>query len=230
MTRRYKDIAYALTRSTRKTVAIAVERNGQVVGRAPNTLSDRQIEAVIERTRGWIYRPLAQWYDLNATRVTREYVNGEGFLYLGRSYRLKLVEDQDVPLLLKDGYFCLRSDYRDAPLADVAFRAFYRQKGVQRIGERVWAYQTKLGVQPNTVRVIELKYRWASCSAQGRLNFHWKCMMAPLTVLDYIIVHELAHMLHANHSAAFWNAVDKVLPDYRERKAWLRVNGAGMEL
>jgi predicted metal-dependent hydrolase len=230
MTRRYKDIAYALTRSTRKTVAIAVERNGQVVVRAPNTLSDRQIEAVIERKRGWIYRHLAQWYDLNTTRVTREYVNGEGFLYLGRSYRLKLVEDQDVPLLLKDGYFCLRSDYGDAPLADVAFRAFYRQKGVQRIGERVWAYQTKLGVQPNTVRVIELKYRWASCSAQGRLNFHWKCMMAPLTVLDYIIVHELAHMLHANHSASFWNAVDKVLPDYRERKAWLRVNGAGMEL
>jgi predicted metal-dependent hydrolase len=101
---------------------------------------------------------------------------------------------------------------------------------VQRLGERVRAYQTKLGVQPNTVRVLELKYRWASCSAQGRLNFHWKCMMAPLTVLDYIIVHELAHMLHRNHTAAFWNAVDKVLPDYRERKAWLRVNGAGMEL
>jgi predicted metal-dependent hydrolase len=230
MRRTYKDIPYALTRSTRKTVAIAVERDGQVVVRAPNTLSDRQIEAVIERKRGWIYRHLAQWHDLNAARIARAYVNGEGFLYLGRSYRLKLVADQAVPLLLKDGYFCLRTDYGDASHADAAFRTFYRQKGMQRIGERVRVYQTKLGVQPKTVRVLELKYRWASCSLQGTLNFHWKCMMAPLTVLDYIIVHELAHMLHRNHTAAFWNTVDKVLPDYRERKAWLRVNGAGMDL
>ena len=82
MTRKYKDITYALTRSTRKTVAIAVERNGQVVVRAPEALSDRQMEAVIERKRGWIYRHLAQCHDLNAARAARGYVNGEGFYIL----------------------------------------------------------------------------------------------------------------------------------------------------
>jgi predicted metal-dependent hydrolase len=228
--RTYKDITYTLTRSTCKSAGISIERDGQVVVRVPETLSDPQIDAVIERKRRWIYRHLAQWRDLNATRVRREYVNGEGFLYLGRSYRLRLVEVQAAPLLLKDGYFCLRSDYRDAPHANAAFRTFYRQKGLQRIGERVRTYQTKLGVQPKTVRVLELKYRWASCTPQGTLNFHWKCMMAPLTVLDYIVVHELAHLLHPNHTAAFWNDLDKMLPDYRERKAWLRVHGAGMDL
>jgi predicted metal-dependent hydrolase len=157
-----------------------------------------------------------------------EYVNGEGFLYLGRSYRLKLVEDQSVPLMLKDGYFCLRSDDDVSP--DEAFQELYRQKGKQRIPERVAHYQRRMGVQPKAVRIIELKNRWASCSLGGNLNFHWKCMMAPPTVLDYIVVHELAHLIHPNHTQAFWNEVDKVMPDYGDRKKWLRVNGAGMDL
>jgi predicted metal-dependent hydrolase len=87
-----------------------------------------------------------------------------------------------------------------------------------------------MGVYPQDVRVMELKNRWASCTAGGRLNFHWKCMKALLSILDYIIVHEMAHLLKPNHSAAFWHEVDKVIPDYRERKEWLRVNGAGMGL
>ena len=87
-----------------------------------------------------------------------------------------------------------------------------------------------MGVQSKAVKVMELKNRWASCSPSGNVNFHWKCMMAPLTIIDYIVVHELAHLLHKNHTAAFWNTIDKILPDYQERKEWLRVQGAGMGL
>ena len=87
-----------------------------------------------------------------------------------------------------------------------------------------------MGVQSKSVRVMDLKHRWASCSPGGNVNFHWKCMMAPPTVIDYIIVHELAHLRHANHTRAFWNLVDKLLPDYQDRKEWLRVNGAWMDL
>lgn len=189
-----------------------------------------QIEQLIESKRCWIYRHVAEWRDLNATRVKREYVNGEGFLYLGRTYRLKLVERQDVPLKLKDGYFCLRTDGRRVEAADETFKEFYRQKGRQRIPDRVAYYQTRLGVEPKSVRILELKNRWGSCSRGGNLNFHWRCMMAPATVIDYIVVHELAHLRHVNHTRAFWNTVDKILPDYQDRKEWLRINGAGMGL
>jgi predicted metal-dependent hydrolase len=230
MKRAYKDIEYTLKRSPRKTASLYIERDGQVSVLVPKALSDSQIDALIERKRKWIYRNLAEWRDLNAARVQREYLNGEGFLYLGRSYRLRLVTEQAVPLQLKNGHFCLRSDHGDAPDADAAFKAFYRQRGIKRIGERAGYYQTMMGVQPRAVRVLELKHRWASCSPTGDLNFHWKCMMAPPTVLDYVVVHELAHMRHPNHTQAFWNEVDKVLPNYGERKAWLRLNGAGMGL
>lgn len=226
----YGDIEYSLRRSRRKTASIYIERDGQVSVLVPEKLTLQEVEALLESKRVWIYRGLAEWRDLNATRVERQYVNGEGFIYLGRSYRLKLVEDQDRPLKLKDGYFCLHRNHRDDPAAGRAFQEFYREKGLKRLAARVAFYQARMGVVARGVRVMDLKSRWASCSADGHLNFHWKCMMAPATVLDYIVVHELAHLTHPNHTEAFWNEVDKVLPDYAERKEWLRVNGAGMDV
>ena len=230
MKRTYKDISYTLHRSSRKTAIIYIERDGQVSVYVPEKLTGKQLEDLLESKRKWIYRNLAEWEDLNAARTEREYVNGEGFLYLGRSYRLRLVDEQDSPLLLKDGHFCLRSNNGSAPDADAAFKEFFREKGKARIPERVEHFQTRMGVEAANVKIIDLKNRWASCSANGNLNFHWKCMMATSSVLDYIIVHELAHLIHANHTEAFWNEVDKVMPDYRKRKDWLRVHGAGMDL
>jgi len=230
MTRTYKDITYTLKKSDRKTASIYIERDGTVSVLVPKTLTKTDIHSLLETKRKWIYRNLAQWQDMNATRIRRQFVSGEGFLYLGRSYRLKLVDDQSERLLLKDGYFCLKSDDGELQNPDEAFKTFYKAKGQQRIGDRVTHYAQRIGVEPTGVRILELKNRWASCTPAGRLNFHWKCMMAPATVIDYIVVHELAHLRYLNHTKAFWNQVDKVLPDYRDRKEWLRVNGAGMNL
>ena len=195
----------------------------------PDWLNVQQIEELIESKRKWIYTNLAEWEDLNATRVNREFINGEGFLYLGRSYRLQLVDDQDVDIKLKDGYFCVRSGEDGIGSAEV-FKEFYRQKGRERIPERVALYEAPLGVSADSIRVQELQNRWGSCTPQGGLCFHWKSMMAPLSVLDYIVVHELSHLKHPNHTAEFWNEIDKVMPDYHDKKEWLRVNGAGMDL
>jgi len=226
----FKDIEYTLQRSQRKTASIYVERDGKVSVLVPEDLSNSQVEELLEGKRKWIYRNLAEWEDLNATRVQRDYVNGEGFMYLGRSYRLKLVDEQDASLVLKDGYFCLLSNNGSAPNADTAFKKFYRDKGKRKIPVRVAHFQDRMGVEANAVKIMELKNRWASCTPEGNLNFHWKCMMAPSSVLDYIVVHELAHLIHPNHTQAFWNEVDKTMPDYADRKEWLRQNGAGMDL
>ena len=230
MIRTYRDIRYTLKRSRRKTASIYVERDGRITLIAPADLSDQQIERVLEDKRRWIYKNLAEWLDLNAARVERQFVNGEGFLYLGRSYRLKLVPGQREPLLLKDGHFCLRADLRAAAKAVAAFRDFYRNKGLVRVSERVGYFQSRMGVEPKSVKVLDLQHRWASCTPGGSLNFHWKCMMAPAKILDYVVVHELAHLVVPDHSAKFWTEVEKLLPDYGERKDWLRVHGAGMDL
>jgi len=224
---KYKDIDYTLTRSGRKkTISIYIERDGDVSVLAPELISMAKIEEIIESKRLWIYKGLAEWEDLNAKRIKREFVAGESFPYLGRNYRLKIVDIQTKPLILKNGHFCIQAKFR--PKADEIFKEFYKEKGIKKIKDRIKYFQGKLGAQPNQIRILELKHRWASCSAKGNLNFHWKCVQLPLSVLDYIIVHELTHIIHSNHTKAFWNQIDKVIPDYQDRKQWLKVNGAGM--
>ncbi|MFA7280135.1 MAG: SprT family zinc-dependent metalloprotease [Sterolibacterium sp.] len=228
-----KDISYQVVRSRRATADIVIERDGRVLVRAPDSIPDERIEDMVEAKRYWIYKNLAEWRDLNATRVLREYRNGEGFLYLGRSYRMLLVADQDEALLLKNGRFCLRRELADQgaiAAAKVAFRDYYVQRGLDRIAQRVNYYAPKAGVVPHGIDVRELGNRWASCSPQGRLAFHWKCMMAPQTIIDYIVVHELCHFHHLDHTDAFWNEVDKIMPAYAERKEWLRLRGAGLDI
>lgn len=229
-----RDIDYQVLRSPSRTTAdIVVERDGRIIVRAPAHLPDEHVGNIVDAKRYWIYKALAEWRDLNTTRVLREYRNGEGFLYLGRSYRLLLVSVQKEPLLLKGGRFCLRSDAierGDMAAAQSVFRDYYIARGLERIAERVRYYAPKVGVKPAVLDVRELGHRWASCSPSGKLAFHWKCMMAPQTIIDYIVVHELCHFHYRDHSDAFWNEVDKVMPVYRERKEWLRVNGAGLDV
>jgi hypothetical protein len=231
--RRHGDISYQVVRSKRATADIVIERDGSIVIRAPESVPDERIEDMVEAKRLWIYKNLAEWRDLNATRVLREYRNGEGFLYLGRSYRLLLVADQTEPLLLKNGRFRLRRDLVDEgaiEAAKVAFRDYYIAKGTDRIINRLKYFAPKIGIKARDIVVRELGNRWASCSPNGNLAFHWKCMMAPQTIIDYIVVHELCHFHHLDHTDAFWNEVDKVIPNYAERKEWLRVHGAGLDI
>jgi predicted metal-dependent hydrolase len=226
-------VSYAVVRTRRSTADIIIERDGNVLVRAPQWVDDEQVDDIVASKQYWIFQGLAEWRDLNATRVLREYKNGEGFLYLGRAYRLLLVCDQDEALRLRNGRFTLRRDVveqGEMAAARAAFRDFYIARGLERIRQRVDYYAPKVGVTAKAVRVRELGHRWASCSPAGALAFHWKCMMPPLTVIDYIVVHELCHFHQRDHTDAFWNEIDKVLPDYRERKEWLRKNGAGLDV
>jgi hypothetical protein len=232
--RRVKDIDYVLLPGAdRKTTDIVIERNGAVTVRPPIGFSPEKVDAVVESKRMWIYKNLAEWRDLNAAAVVREWVNGESFLYLGRSYRLSLVSDQDVDLKLLEGRFCLKRSLIDASgheAAKRAFEEFYVAKGESRICQRLDFFAPKVGVKPIGLKVKDIGYRWASCTKSNMLQFNWKCMMAPAKIIDYMVVHELCHIRHRNHDDAFWNEVDKVMPDYHERKMWLKKHGAGLDL
>ncbi len=224
----YKDIDYELKKRARKTTSIYIERDGTITVLAPEPYDMDKIEEILEAKRSWIYRNLAEWEDLNRTRVEREFVNGEGFPYLGSTYRLQIVDDVSQELSFKNGSFLLKrsvlSSVRDK------FIDFYKTKARTRLPKHVAQYAKKMGLNPSGIRIQELKNRWASCSADGTLNFHWRCVMAPITALEYIVVHELAHLKHPNHTPEFWYEIEKVLPDYPKAKGWLRLYGAGLEL
>jgi predicted metal-dependent hydrolase len=224
----YKDIEYQLKKSDRKTTSIYIERDGTVSIIAPAPFNIEKVEQIIESKRSWIYRSLAEWEDLNRTRIHREYVNGESFLYFGRNYRLQLVSEQDEPLMFQQGQFKLvQAEVQNAP---EHFKALYKAKLQKKLKSRLKQYQSKMKKQSSDIRVMELQNRWGSCTSKGVINFHWKCAMLPLSVLDYVIVHELAHLGDKSHSPSFWRTVEKVMPNYGEAKIWLKFNGAGMSL
>jgi len=212
----------------RKTVSIFIERNGSVKVLAPVTASDEKIEAAIKSKEYQIFSKLAKWKELNQGKVYREFVNGQSFLYLGRNYRLKIFENQDVPLKISGGFFHLDKKY--LPKADKAFKEFYREKAEQKIHERLKWVEEKFTHKPTSIRVLELQNRWASWTPKNGLNFNWKCIMAPVSVLDYIIIHEMVHLKYPNHSPAFWNELEKKMPNFREYENWLKQNGVKMAL
>jgi predicted metal-dependent hydrolase len=212
----------------RKTVSIFIERNGSVKVLAPVTASDEKVEAAVKSREYQIFTKLAKWKELNQGKVKRDYVNGQSFLYLGRNYRLKLSENQDVPLKISGGFFHLDKKYLSK--ADKAFKDFYRDKAEKKIKERLKLIEEKFQHKPTTIKVLELQNRWASWTPKNGLNFHWKCIMAPVAVLDYIITHEMVHLKFPNHSAEFWNELDKKMPNYREHENWLKQNGVKMSL
>lgn len=222
------DIEFSYSKSKRRTASLFVERDGSVSLIVPEELNEKAIEQIVEKKKAWIYRSLAEWEDLNASRVDREFVTGETFPYLGRNYRLRVASDLETELSLKGGYFLIQESklHRCAG----AFKRFYTRKGRAKISERVGYFKNKIGVQEKDIKVMELGHRWASCTPDGSLNFNWKCIMAPLSIIDYIVVHELCHLNHLNHSSEFWNEVDKVLPDFQKRHDWLKFNGASLDI
>lgn len=230
MNRQYHNIDYVLKRSKRKTASIQIERDGQVSLRVPMRMLIREIEALIKEKEAWILRHLAKRREMSLKKNERHYLEGESFPYLGKSYRLKIVKDQAEPLLLKSGVFCLHADFQGSARAAEVFKLFYQEKGLIVVGERVAHFQAMMGVQSNRIRIVETKTRWASCSSKGNLNFHWKCLMLPKNIFDYIIIHEVAHLVHLNHSKRFWDQVERIICDYKEHREWLRINGAEMEL
>lgn len=212
----------------RKTVSIFIERNGSVRVLAPVTATDEKIEEAVRAKEYQIFKKLAKWKELNQGKVNREFVNGQSFLYLGRNYRLTITENQEVPLKICEGFFHL--DKKHLSKADKLFKEFYKDKAEKKIKERMKLIEEKFQDKPTSIKVLELQNRWASWTPKNGLNFHWKCIMAPVSVLDYIITHEMVHLKFPNHSDKFWNELDKKMPNFREHENWLKQNGVKMSL
>jgi predicted metal-dependent hydrolase len=209
--------------SRRKTVELAVERDGRLTLRAPVGTKTKLLESFVMQKRAWVYRKLAEKQALRPPVPAKEYVSGESFPYLGRHYRLLLVNEQDVPLRLTEGRFRMQRSTAEGRREE--FVRWYQRHARQWITKRVESFASRLGVVPAEVVIRDLGHRWGSCTSRGKVNLHWASVLLPPSIVDYLIVHELAHLREPNHSPRFWAAVERAMPDYRDRKRWLAVNG-----
>lgn len=219
------DLQFEVRRSPRrKSVQVTVDRGGELVLSAPEGCSVGTMEDFVREKRFWIYTKLAEKERLRSDPPpAKECVTGEGFPYLGRHYRLLVVDTQDVPVKLKRGRFKLRRS--DAGNGHEHMRRWYMQHAEPWLSARVERFHRRVGVEPSGVVVRDLGHRWGSCGKGGKLYFHWRSILLPPSIVEYIVVHELVHLHEPHHTPAFWTRLERAMPDFAKRKQWLAEHG-----
>jgi predicted metal-dependent hydrolase len=211
-----------LVRSRRKTVAIIIERDGKLTVRAPLLMPEARIRNFVEEHAVWIAKNRARLQS-NPPVTPKRYVEGETFLYLGRSYPLSIAPRQR-PALHFDGK-AFRLTRSALPKAEQTFVRWYKQQAARLLAERVAFFSEKYGFQYKKIRISSARTRWGSCSSLGTLSFTYRLVMAPQEVQDYVVLHELVHTRVRNHSRSFWDSLGRLMPDYKTPRAWLKKNG-----
>lgn len=233
-------IIYEVVRSQRrrKTVKITVDPVDGVRVAAPERASQERLSELVRRRAPWILRHLNEDASAYLPRPPHEFVSGESFEYLGRQARLQVMEVDGLPraeVRLLPGRFEVKvraglgASERKSQVAQ-ALERWYRSHAISKIKQRVDVLGKRLGVQPSAVLVRNQETRWGSCSPNGVLRFNWRIVMSPLSLVDYVVAHELCHLLHPDHGRAFWNRLVSLIPDCELRRQRLRKEGARYRL
>jgi predicted metal-dependent hydrolase len=208
-----------IIRSKRKTVSIQIKDDGRLIVRAPLRLSKKNILSIVKKHQNWI--DTKQQEIIQRNKTLKKFSEGEEFLYLGKYYPLKIVNNNENLLTFEDNFYL--SDYCLSNAKEV-FTNWYKQNAEKIIKHRVEYYADIYNLKYTKIKISNAKTRWGSCSYNGNININWRLIMAPVEVLDYVIVHELVHLKIDNHSKNFWQNVEMIYPDYKKAKKWLKDN------
>lgn len=207
-------VSFSIVRSARKTIAIYV-RSGSVVVRAPRFVSKSFITEFVQRKTPWIEAQLLKQSTHSTHRSDMQW-------FLGEHCPIRIVDDYARTMAFTGSEFTIsKFKLRLLPTLRVDW---YRRRAQEYIFPLVEKYSEILAVYPQKVTITSAKTRLGSCSSRGTIHFSWRLMYAPLFVVEYVVVHELVHMLHHNHSARFWKAVFQVFPQAISAKKWVKTH------
>lgn len=225
-------IEYELKRTKRKTIGIKITLEGAVIVTAPSHLSDRVIKRIVKEKEPWILKKQEGIRQASEKLAGNMAFLKERLLYLGSPYPIDIVMEPEFYQMTVGLYgekIYIMARIFDEMEMKQALEVWYRNEAKKIIADRVTLYQNKIGVQVQTIRIKAQKTRWGSASTKGNLNFNWKLIMAPVEVIDYVVIHELCHLKEMNHSKRFWDLVKQYDPQYQEHRRWLKENGDLLE-
>ena len=222
-------MSYTIKRSSkRRKLTITVERDRSVVVYAPESTPEETIREIVESKCRWIFekRAHAQKYEKQLHPPGKELVNGESTLYLGREYQIEIIPIDSTEIRFERRFLI------PASLAGGRrriLRDWYIERAKEKILPKVESIAATLGVDFAGSRIVDNRFRWGSCTVKDNVNLNWRLIKAPMFVIDYVIVHELAHLIEANHTPRFWNIVRTHAPTMEKARRWLRDHGQILE-
>ncbi len=223
------ELAYTTRRSAkRRKLTITIERDRSVIVHAPEGVSDERIRRVVQAKRQWIHNKIKhpQKYQDLPHPPGKELVSGESALYLGRQYLIEVVKKGQAGIQFNRRFLIPAS--QGAKRVE-ALREWYIARAKEKIVPRVKLHARALGVDIAEIKIVDYRFRWGSCTLRNNVNLNWRLIKAPMFVIDYVIVHELAHLIEANHTPRFWNIVRAQTPTMEKAKAWLKEHGQLLE-
>lgn len=232
-------IAFSYTvirKSNRKTASLSVSPDNKVAVIVPDSLKEKEIQNLIDKKSKWIRDKIRFNEQVKYPCKPKEYVSGEAIIYTGRHFRLKILEREFYLPARLSGNLLIVPVPKDSPISEripkikEAVTEWYNKVALSKFKSRVLYYEKHFDIKPKEIIVKNLKSRWGSCYKSGTVAFNWKVVMAPNRIIDYVVVHELCHLKHHDHSPKFWAYLESIIPDWRERKEWLRVNGGLLEV
>lgn len=212
-------------------MSLEIKRDGIINVIAPNGLDKTFIVDKVKNKSDWIIKKLDEIEVLNNNRYTRSYESGDIFLYLGNEYILEVLVDKTTigtSVSLENNKLIVRSNSNNKDVIQRALKNWYTDETLGITKERINYYKLFFEDTVTSIKIKDQKSRWASCTYKNEILFNLRCSMMPIQIIDYIVVHEMCHMEHRNHSKDFYLAVERILPDYKERVKWLKNNGVRM--
>ena len=208
-----------IIRSKRKTLSLTINENAELVIRAPLRLSIKKIQDFINEKESWINRQQA----IIENQIKDITSNQNKLLYLGSLFPININQSATKDLMFTGGEFIANSI--EPNLLSLSIKKWYKKKFREIAIPRVTYFAEQHNLMVNQVRIKNQKTMWGSCSSKNNINLNYLLLMAPMKVIDYVIIHELVHTIHRNHSIDFWSSVESIMPDYKEHKLWLKANG-----
>ena len=226
-----REIKFNIIYRKRKTMSLEIKRDGIINVIAPNGLDKTFIVDKVKNKSDWIIKKLDEIEVLNNNRYTRSYESGDIFLYLGNECILEVLVDKSTigtSVSLENNKLIVRSNSNNKDVIQRALKKWYTDETLGITKERINYYKLFFEDTVTSIKIKDQKSRWASCTYKNEILFNLRCSMMPIQIIDYIVVHEMCHMEHRNHSKDFYLAIERILPDYKERVNWLKNNGVRM--
>lgn len=208
--------------SKRKNPTIEIHAGGIVKVIVPSGYGKAEINTLLKKKASWIIEKQREFQDLPIPR-RREYVTGEAFPMLGKQYRLKVEKGKIGPAKQEGDRLIVHTLNEDPKEIETNLVDLYKNVAKNKLIERTNFYAKKLCLEPKQIKITEFKSQWGSCTRDGIISYNWQIITAPISFIDYLVVHELCHLEHLNHSKEFWKLVASVLPNYKEIKKKLKV-------